>query len=224
MIGLHALVQSGKVLYLGVSDTPAWVVAQANTYAKAHALTPFCVYQGRWNLMIRDLERDIIPMCREFGMAIAPWDVLGGGKFQTKKHIEERQKQGEGLRALRPGAGPGQTPEEEKMSAALEKVAEELDCDSIQAVALSYVMQKTQYVFPIIGGRKVEYLQDNIKALSLHLTDKQIEYLEGIIPFDVGFPMNFVGYPHATGQPSAVPAGQTANMVFQADGKPIGHA
>ena len=60
---LHALVLQGKVLYLGVSDTPAWVVAQANTYARMAGKTPFAIYQGKWSILDRDLERDILPMC-----------------------------------------------------------------------------------------------------------------------------------------------------------------
>lgn len=58
MDSLHILVQQGKVLYLGISDSPAWIVAACNTYAKAHGKTPFVIYQGRWNVMIRDFERD----------------------------------------------------------------------------------------------------------------------------------------------------------------------
>lgn len=72
MDSLHILVEQGKVLYLGISDTPAWVVSAANTYAVAHGKTPFSIYQGRWNVMLRDMERDIIPMARTFGMALAP--------------------------------------------------------------------------------------------------------------------------------------------------------
>ena len=64
MDSLHILVQQGKVLYLGISDTPAFIVAAANTYAKAAGKTPFSIYQGRWNVMLRDMEREIIPMCR----------------------------------------------------------------------------------------------------------------------------------------------------------------
>ena len=67
MDGLHQLVLAGKVLYLGVSDTPAWVVSEANQYAVDHGKTPFVIYQGRWNVLIRDLEREIIPMARMEG-------------------------------------------------------------------------------------------------------------------------------------------------------------
>ena len=100
MDALHILVQQGKVLYLGISDTPAWIVSAANEYATAHGKTPFSIYQGRWNIMIRDMERDIVPMARHYGMALAPWDVLGGGKFQTKKALEERKKNNEGMRNI----------------------------------------------------------------------------------------------------------------------------
>ena len=69
MDSLHILVEQGKVLYLGISDTPAWIVSAANEYAISHGKTPFSVYQGRWNVMLRDFERDIIPMARHYGMA-----------------------------------------------------------------------------------------------------------------------------------------------------------
>ncbi|KIV78480.1 hypothetical protein, variant [Exophiala sideris] len=211
MDSLHILVQQGKVLYLGISDTPAWIVSAANTYARAHGKTPFSVYQGRWNVMLRDFERDIIPMARTFGMALAPWDVIGGGKFQSKKQIEERKSKGEGLRSL---LGGDQTPQEEKISAALEKVASEHGDASLSAIALAYVMQKTINVFPIIGGRKVEHLKDNIKALSIKLTPKQIEFLESQTDFDVGFPSNFVGAsPAITGQSSHLVA-TTAQIAY----------
>ena len=97
MDSLHILVEQGKVLYLGISDTPAWVVSAANTCAVAHGKTPFCIYQRRWNAMLRDFEREIIPMARHFGMALSHWDVLGSGKFKTKKQVEERNKSGEPL-------------------------------------------------------------------------------------------------------------------------------
>ena len=65
---MHILVEQGKVLYLGISDTPAYIVSAANMYARAHGKTPFSIYQGRWNIMLRDMEREVIPMCRHFGM------------------------------------------------------------------------------------------------------------------------------------------------------------
>lgn len=194
MDSLHMLVEEGKVLYLGVSDTPAWIVASANTYASYHGKTPFSIYQGRWNVMIRDFEREIIPMARMFGMALAPWDVLGGGKLQSKQALEERLKNNEQLRPLRSeGKNGGQTDFEEEMSLALYKVAQEHGLESVTAIALAYVMSKAGQVFPIVGGRKVEHLHDNIQSLKITLTPEQIGHIESVRPFHVGFPNTFIG-------------------------------
>ncbi|GKT89594.1 aryl-alcohol dehydrogenase [Colletotrichum tofieldiae] len=219
MDSLHILVEQGRVLYLGASDTPAWVVSAANTYAKAHGKTPFSVYQGRWNVLIRDVERDIIPMARHFGMALCPWDVLGGGKLQSKKQLEERRKAGEGLRSM---FGPDQTDDQLKASEVLEQVAKEHGTESIQQIALAYVMQKARYVFPIVGGRKIEHLEDNIKALSIRLTEEQIQRIEGFKNFDIGFPMNFILDDPREGGPTAPLVAASAPMAWQPQGKPIG--
>ncbi|CAI4664625.1 BGP_1a_G0043560.mRNA.1.CDS.1 [Saccharomyces cerevisiae] len=191
MDSLHILVQQGKVLYLGVSDTPAWVVSAANYYATSHGKTPFSIYQGKWNVLNRDFERDIIPMARHFGMALAPWDVMGGGRFQSKKAMEERKKNGEGLRTF--VGGPEQTDMEVKISEALNKIAEEHGTESVTAIAIAYVRSKAKHVFPLVGGRKIEHLKQNIEALSIKLTPEQIEYLESIVTFDVGFPKSLIG-------------------------------
>lgn len=218
MDSLHILVEQGKVLYLGISDTPAWIVSAANTYAQAHGKTPFSVYQGRWNVMLRDFERDIIPMARHFGMALAPWDVIGGGKFQSQKQIEEREKAGEGLRSM---LGAGQSPQEAKVSAALDKVAQEHGTTSLATIALAYVIQKAPNVIPIIGGRKIEHLQDNITALSVKLSSEQMQYLESQTDFDIGFPGNFVGEsPTATGHSSKMVAA-TAQVAYPTPPRPF---
>jgi len=221
MDSLDAVVKQGKVLYLGISDTPAYIVSAANTYARATGKTQFSIYQGRWNIMLRDLEREIIPMTRHFGMAIAPWDSIGGGRFQTVKQMEEKKKNNEGIRSLM--AGPEQTENEKKISAALDKVAQAHGLESPTAVALAYVMAKAPNVFPIVGGRKVKHLQDNIKSLDIKLSTEDIEYLESIVSFEPGFPNNFVGPdPHYGGKPGPLLAG-AAPMSFVQREKPIGH-
>jgi aryl-alcohol dehydrogenase-like predicted oxidoreductase len=221
MDSLHILVEQGKVLYLGISDSPAWITSAANYYARAHGKTPFSIYQGRWNVLKRDFERDIIPMARHFGMALAPWDVMGGGKFQTKAALEERKKKGEGLRSMITGE---QSEEEAKISEALAKVASEHGIQSITAIAIAYVRAKAPNVFPIVGGRKVEHLQDNIQALKIKLTTEQIELLESVKPFDVGFPNEFIGDdPKVTGKFSGLST-YSGQLVTEQYPKPIGHA
>ncbi|KZT63481.1 arylalcohol dehydrogenase [Daedalea quercina L-15889] len=192
MNGLHNLVTQGKVLYLGISDTPAWIVSKANMYARMANKTPFVIYQGAWSILQRDFEREIIPMARQEGMALAPWNVLAGGKIRTDAEEERRRQSGEKGRTW---FSPNweRTEDERKVCLALEKVAGEVGAKSITAVALAYVMQKTPYVFPIVGGRKVEHLMDNISALDIALSEEQVKYLESVLPFVRGFPHEMIG-------------------------------
>ncbi|KAF2101325.1 Aldo/keto reductase [Rhizodiscina lignyota] len=181
MHGLNDLVVQGKVLYLGISDTPAWIVSRANTYARALGLRPFVVYQGNWSAAQRSFEREIIPMARAEGMALAPWGVLGGGLFKT----EEQLKQQEGRK--------GRTPSEaqKKVSKALEEIAKSKGT-IMTSVAFAYVIYKYPYVFPICGGRNVKHLEGNIAALELKLSKEDIKAIESAVPFDRGFPYSML--------------------------------
>ncbi|AJT89926.1 putative aryl-alcohol dehydrogenase [Saccharomyces cerevisiae S288C] len=129
-------------------------------------------------------------MARHFGMALAPWDVMGGGRFQSKKAMEERRKNGECIRSF-VGASE-QTDAEIKISEALAKVAEEHGTESVTAIAIAYVRSKAKNVFPSVEGGKIEDLKENIKALSIDLTPDNIKYLENVVPFDIGFPNTFI--------------------------------
>ncbi|CAA7269435.1 unnamed protein product [Cyclocybe aegerita] len=185
MKSLHALVLQGKVLYLGVSNAPAWFVSKANQYARDHALTPFVVYQGAWNVMD---QSEVFAA----GMALAPWNVLAGGKIRTDAEEERRRQTGEKGRTI---VDPNweRNEQEKKVCAALEKVAAEVGAKHINSVAIAYLMQKTTYVFPILGGRKVEHLLANLESLEISLSEEQIKFLESIVHFEPGFPHSFIG-------------------------------
>jgi len=190
MQSLNQLVSSGKVLYLGVSDTPAWIVSKANQYARDHGLAQFCVYQGEWSLLARDMEQEIIPMCRSENMAIAPWGALGGGKLKTEEQQKEYKEKGEATRQFIRG---GIDEKSARVTKALEKIAKDRG-STVTGVALSYVMQKVPYVFPIVGCRKLEHLKDNIEALEkVHLTEQEIAELESVNPLQLIFPHSMVG-------------------------------
>lgn len=199
MRSLDDLVKSGKVLYLGISDTPAWIVARANDYAITHGLTPFSIYQGRWSLANRDIERDVIPMLRAYGMSLAGWGVLGGGKFKSAAELQERAKN------LRDGSPP--TEKELKTVAALEEVAAELGGASLTSVAMAWARQTMFDFFPIIGGSSVERLKENIEALKVHLTEEQVFKLSNAVPFDWGFPYDTFGR-----DPRDLPGGGAENV------------
>jgi len=191
MDGLHNLVVAGKVLYLGISDTPAWLVTKANAYAQSHGKTPFVVYQALYSVLQRDIEREVLPMCRHEGMALTLFGVLASGHIRSDEDEERRRKTGEKGRTV---MGPWErTADEKKVCDALEVVAKQVGAKNITAVAIAYTMHKAPYVFPIIGGRKVEHLHDNIEALSISLTTEQMSYLDDILPFDKGFPSSLIG-------------------------------
>ncbi|KAK1145723.1 hypothetical protein N8T08_003961 [Aspergillus melleus] len=185
MHALNDLVASGKVLYLGISDTPAWVVAKANQYARDHGLRPFVVYQGMWNAAIRDMERDIVPMCRDEGMGICAYGALGQGQFQTEAAFLEREESRSGRKTRPP------TQIERAVSRILEEIAFQKSTD-VTSIALAYIMHKTPYVFPIVGGRKLEHLESNIRALGIALEDEEIKRIEASFEFDPGFPHTFL--------------------------------
>ncbi|KAE9363604.1 Aldo/keto reductase [Stipitochalara longipes BDJ] len=185
MHSLNDLVTSGKVMFLGISDTPAWVVTKANQYARDHGLRQFVVYQGLWNAAIRDFERDIIPMCRDEGMGLLPYGTLGQGRFQTEASFLEREKNNPG-RKMKPA-----NVVEKDVSKVLEKIAKAKNTE-LTSVALAYVMQKTPHVFPIVGGRKLEHIKGNVAALSVALSEDDIKEIESVYEFDPGFPHTFL--------------------------------
>jgi len=192
MQSLNDLVHAGKVLYLGISDSPAWVVAKANQYARDHGLRQFVVYQGLWNAAIRDFERDIIPMCQDEGMGLAPWGVIGQGRFHSDEGYKEREKDNPGRK------GRPYNDHDKAVAKVLENVAKTRGTE-ITSVALAYVRHKAPYVFPIIGGRKIEHLKGNIEALAVSLTADDIKEIDSAYAFDPGFPHTFLSGSQLTG-------------------------
>jgi aryl-alcohol dehydrogenase-like predicted oxidoreductase len=188
MHSLHNLVASSKVLYLGISNTPAWVVSKANEYARNNSLTPFVVYQGRWSAAERDIEREIIPMCDDEGMAVAPFSTLGSGYFKTaaqRTALASTLKDGRNTPFI-------DSPSKVVVAETLERIAAAKGT-SITSVAMAYIMHKAPYVFPILGGRTTEQLNSNIQALGLKLSQEQMKEIDAAVPFDFGYPQTFLG-------------------------------
>ncbi|WVQ86191.1 hypothetical protein IAT38_008359 [Cryptococcus sp. DSM 104549] len=214
MQSLNDLVKSGKVHYIGVSDAPAWVVARANEYARQHGLAQFSVYQGAWNLGLRDMERDIIPMCRAYGLGIAPYSVLGSGKFKTPEELKARGS------TIRGGAPP--TERELAVGQVLKEVAEEIGGNvALAHVGLAWARQMVRDVYPIVGGSSVEQLQSNIEALKIKLTTAQMDKLSNAVDFDWGFPYSWFGtdgHYNPNGRPNGL--GLTSAAALQFTEKP----
>jgi diketogulonate reductase-like aldo/keto reductase len=119
------------------------------------------------------------------GMALAPWGAIGRGWFKSREEYQ---------RADREGRKFGDQPEKHaRIAAKLEEIANRKGKNVlITSIALAYVMHKAPYVFPIVGGRKVDHLKGNIDALGVKLSQEEIDEIDGAEPFDIGFPMNFL--------------------------------
>ncbi|OBT87412.1 hypothetical protein VE02_04203 [Pseudogymnoascus sp. 03VT05] len=186
MQSLNSLVVSGKVLYLGISNTPAWIVAKANAYARAHGFRQFSVYQGRWSAEHRDVEREIFPMCQNEGMAFVAWGALGGGNFRTEAQFAEMRGK------TKEGRGGEPSEDAVNVSKALETVAQRKET-TIAAVALAYLLVKAPYVFPIIGCRTLAHLEGNIGGLGVELGEEDVKEIEAAKVFKVGYPGTVFG-------------------------------
>ncbi|KIX07828.1 uncharacterized protein Z518_02482 [Rhinocladiella mackenziei CBS 650.93] len=168
-----------------IPDSPAWVVAKANQYARDHGLRQFVVYQGQWSAALRDMEREIVPMCRDEGMGMCIWGVLNQGRFQTEAAFREREENHEGR-----NHGPV-SERDRQVSKVLENLADAKGV-TVTNVALAYIMQKEPYVFPIVGGRKLEHIKGNIDGLSVALTGEEVVRIDSAYMFDPGFPHIFL--------------------------------
>ncbi|KAL4802097.1 NADP-dependent oxidoreductase domain-containing protein [Aspergillus unguis] len=186
MLHLHSFVMAKQVLYLGVSDTPAWVVVKCNEFARKNGLTPFSIYQGRWNAAFRDMEAEIIPMCEDQGMAIMPWAALGGGLILSSEQRREREERLAGQKSFY-DLGPNEI----AVSDALEVIAASKG-STVQAVALAYLFYQSTYVIPIVGVQTTDHVRAMNDAITLKLSSEEIRSIQDAAPFNPLFPMSFL--------------------------------
>ena len=182
MRGLDDLVRSGKILYIGISDTPAWVVSQANTLAELRGWSRFVALQIQYSLVERSVERELLPMARALDIAVTPWGALGSGVLSGKYN-----KGGSG----RVGSESDVAPRKLEIAAAVGKLADEIGATSSQ-VALSWLRQQPGVVIPIIGARTAAQIEDNLTCLNCTLTANQIAHLSAAAAIDLGFPYDFL--------------------------------
>ncbi|MFF8608943.1 aldo/keto reductase [Streptomyces sp. NPDC015346] len=183
MRALDDAVRSGKVLYVGVSDAPAWVVARANTLAEWRGWSAFAGLQVPYSLLQRDIERELLPMAEAFGMTVAAWSPLGHGVL-TGKHLPEGLR-GEHL-AEEPPVGS-----EHAVVRAVVEVARELGVTPAQ-VAVAYTRARSRAVHPIMGARTAEQLAENLRAVDVVLPEESLRRLEAATDFTPGFPGDFL--------------------------------
>jgi aryl-alcohol dehydrogenase-like predicted oxidoreductase len=183
MRGLDDLVRSGKIHCIGISDTPAWLVARCNTIAELRGWTSFAGLQVEYSLVQRTVERDLLPMARHLGMTVTPWAPLGSGALTGKYLKNEKGRIQDGHAKLN-----------EKNSSIAQKVVDiaEKNGYTPAQVALRWVMQQPGIMAPIVGARKIEQLEDNLKAVHLQLSPEDLFALNTISQVEAGFPHEFL--------------------------------
>jgi aryl-alcohol dehydrogenase-like predicted oxidoreductase len=186
MRGLDDLVRAGKILYTGISDAPAWWIAQANTLAQLRGWTPFIGLQIEYSLIERTVERELIPMSKALNLGLTAWSPLSGGVLTGKYHQQGSPNEGRMSTEMMKTFLPEQQ-RADRVVAAVKKVSEETGRGMAQ-VALAWLRYRPVPVIPILGARKLSQLQDNLASFELTLSADQVKTLDDASHIELGFP------------------------------------
>jgi aryl-alcohol dehydrogenase-like predicted oxidoreductase len=201
MRALDDLVSSGKVLHIGVSNTPAWKIAQANTLAEWRGFNKFVAIQVEYSLIQRAPERDLIPMAVDLGLSVTSWGSLGNGVL-TGKYLS-------GSTGRLPENSPRFTERNNHIAGAVRTAAETLGIPASQ-IALAWVMQQKGGVIPVVGVRSVEQLRDNMKSV-LTLPPDVLQMLHDASALELGYPHDLLASP---GSRNDLYAGRYDDLLF----------
>ncbi|MGB2628121.1 MAG: aldo/keto reductase [Candidatus Acidiferrum sp.] len=182
------LVRSGKILYAGISDAPAWWIAQANTLATLRGWTPFIGLQIEYSLVERTVERELIPMAKALRLGVTAWSPLAGGVLTGKYHgpsKEEGRYSSEMMKGFLPEQG-----RQDRVVKAVKTVSEQTG-RSLAQVSLAWLRYRDVPVIPIVGARKLSQFEDNLKSLTLNLAPEQVRILDDSSRIELGFPHDF---------------------------------
>ena len=186
MRALDDLVRQGKILYAGISDAPAWWIAQANTLAGLRGWTRFAAIQIEFSLIQRTAERELVPMAKALDLGVLAWSPLANGVLTGKYHGNGNTEAGRMSRQEMQEFLP-ERQRTENIVTTLKSIAEQSG-RSLAQVALAWVRQRTTPVIPILGARKVSQLQDNLASLDLNLSADQVKSLDEASSIEPGFP------------------------------------
>jgi aryl-alcohol dehydrogenase-like predicted oxidoreductase len=186
MRGLDDLVRQGKVLYVGISDAPAWWIAQGNTLAHLRGWSPFIGLQIEYSLIERTVERELIPMAKALNLGLTAWSPLSNGVLTGKYHGHGLSEPGRMSSDMLKGFMPEQQ-RTDRVVAAVKTVSDEIG-RSMAQVALAWLRYRAVPVIPIIGARKLSQLQDNLASFELTLSADQLKTLDEASRIELGFP------------------------------------
>jgi aryl-alcohol dehydrogenase-like predicted oxidoreductase len=188
------LVRSGKVLYIGLSDTPAWQASRMQAIAELRGWTQFCALQIQHNLIERTVERELIPMAREMGMGVCPWSPLGGGVLTGKYTRADLAAPAGAMMGSRKAinVATGRLSEQNLAIAEVTaEVAKEIGCTPAQ-VALAWLLVHPDVDSPVLGARTPAQLEDNLGALDVTLSAEHLARLDAASAVPKVFPMDML--------------------------------
>jgi aryl-alcohol dehydrogenase-like predicted oxidoreductase len=188
---LDDLVRQGKVLYLGCSNYAAYRMVDSQWISKTQGLERFVSLQAQYSLVVRDLEREHVPVCRDFGLGILPWSPLAGGFLTGKYRKGQDAPAGTRLEKWKDRYRGFDTERNWRILDAVLEVARELGATPAQ-VSLAWLLRKPTVTSVIFGARSVEQLDDNLAAASLALTDAHMAALDEASGFELGYPYQFM--------------------------------
>src|SRR6202035_4752927 len=191
MRGLDDLIRQGKVLYVGISNAPAWWIAQANTRAQLRGWSPFIALQIEYSLIERTVERELIPMAKALNLGLTAWSPLASGILTGKYHGHGSSEQGRMNNEMMKGLMPEQQ-RASRVVTAVKAVSDETGRGMAQ-VALAWLRYRPLPVIPIIGARKLSQLEDNLASFDLSLSTEQVRALDEASQIDLGFPYSLYG-------------------------------
>ena len=192
MRGLDDLVRQGKMLYTGISDAPAWWVAQANTLAHLRGWSPFVGLQIEYSLIERTVERELIPMATALNIGVTAWAPLSNGILTGKYHGHGTSGAGAATGRMNSPMLQEFVPDQERTERivrSVKQVAEQVG-RSMAQVALAWLRHRKVAIIPILGARKLSQLQDNLASSTLALSEDQVKALDEASKIEPGFPYN----------------------------------
>lgn len=193
--GFDDLIRQGKILYIGISDTPAWEITRLQVTAELRGWTQFCAHQAEYNLLQRTAERDLIPMSKALGIGVLPWSPLGSGMLSGKYATRPAKGDVPGGRKDLITAAGRINPAAIAVADRVQAIAERLGVTSAQ-VAVAWTLANPAVCAPLIGARTMDQLLDNLGALAVDLDAETLAELDAASPVELGFPHDFLAGPY----------------------------
>jgi aryl-alcohol dehydrogenase-like predicted oxidoreductase len=188
---LDDLVRAGKVLYLGASNYAAYRLTDSQWISKSEHLHRFVALQMQYSLMVRDLEREHIPVCRQFGLGVLPWSPLAAGFLSGKYTKNQPPPPGVRLEKWKERLAEFDSDRAWRTLDAVKAIARER-ATTAAAVSLAWLLAKPAVSSVIFGARSIEQLDDNLKAADVKLSAEEVHKLDDASAFDLGYPYKFI--------------------------------